>query len=79
MFVLNSYSVIFLPIISYKPLNSLKSIVFVITKSNFLKISEIVESKSSVGLPSVYNNLTSSDSASLGLLMAQPVVLGTTI
>jgi len=52
---------------------------FEITKSNFLKISAIVEEKSSVGFLPSFSSLTFYGSASVGLLILHPVVLGTTI
>jgi hypothetical protein len=52
---------------------------FEITKSNFLKISAMVEANCSVGyLPSL-RSLAFDGSASAGLLILQPVVLGTTM
>jgi hypothetical protein len=57
IYYLNSISFNFLPIISQNPENSLKSTVFDITKSNFLKISSIVESNISVGYPFSSNKL----------------------
>jgi hypothetical protein len=57
IYYLNSISFNFLPIISQNPENSLKSTVFEMTKSNFLKISSMVESNISVGYPFSSNKL----------------------